>query len=73
MWCEQQLHYGFSRPQQKRPDAPEVLRGSEMHLQRELETQEYVDVEVSSDEDVFGVKLLNFLLALRGLASGATE
>lgn len=71
-WCEQQVHYGFARPHLlPEQDAPEVAKGSEMHLARELETQDYVDVEVSGDEDIFGVKLLNLALSARGLTAGA--
>jgi hypothetical protein len=70
MWCEQQLHYGFARPEETRPDAPAVARGSELHLAREMETQEYVDVDVASPEDVFALKMLNLVKCLDDFRCG---
>ena len=41
IWCEQQMEYGFTRPQEiKEPE--HVFRGSELHLSRELQTEDYV-------------------------------
>ena len=61
LWCEQQMEYGFSRPQLASPDPPQVVRGSELHLARELESEEYVDITVQSDEDVFAIKIFNLI------------
>lgn len=60
MWCEQQLHYKFTSPLVV-PEAPQLTKGTELHLAREMETQDYVDVTVESSEDIFGVKILNLL------------
>ena len=41
IWCEQQMEYGFTRPQEvKEPE--HVFRGSELHLSRELQTEDYI-------------------------------
>ena len=61
LWCEQQMEYGFSRPQLASPDNPQMVRGSELHLARELESEEYVDINVQSDEDVFAIKIFNLI------------
>ena len=61
LWCEQQMEYGFSRPQLASPDPPQMVRGSELHLARELESEEYVDITVQSDEDVFAIKIFNLI------------
>ena len=45
LWCEQQMEYGFSRPQLASPDNPQMVRGSELHLARELESEEYLKNE----------------------------
>ena len=42
-------------------------KGSELHLERELETQDYVDVEVETKEDIFAVKLFNLVKSLEEL------
>ena len=61
LWCEQQMEYGFSRPQLASSDNPQMVRGSELHLARELESEEYVDINVQSDEDVFAIKIFNLI------------
>ena len=61
LWCEQQMEYGFSRPQEASRDPEHVVRGSELHLARELESEEYVNVTVQSDEDIFAIKVFNLI------------
>lgn len=68
IWCEQQMEYGFTRPQEiKEPE--HVFRGSELHLSRELQTEDYIDVQVESDEDIFAIKALNLYLHLKNVKS----
>ena len=48
-WCEQQMEYGFSRPEEAVEEPQHVIRGTELHLARELQTEDYVDILVESD------------------------
>ena len=57
LWCEQQMEYGFSRPHEVQKEPKHVTRGSELHLARELQSEDYVDVQVTSDEDIFAIKV----------------
>ena len=66
MWCEQQLHYSFEKPSLVRENEA-ANKGSELHLERELETQDYVNVEVETKEDIFAVKLFNLVKSLEEL------
>jgi len=59
LWCEQQLEYGFTRPKDAVEQPSYVSKGSELHLARELESEEYVDVKIESNEDIFAIKILN--------------
>ena len=59
LWCEQQMEYSFTRPQDVTQEPPHMTRGSELHLARELESEVYVNVEIQSDEDIFALKVLN--------------
>ena len=65
LWCEQQNEYKLTAPS-KEPESEQMTKGTELHLARELETQEYVDVEITSDEDIFAVKIINLTHALLG-------
>lgn len=68
LWCEQQLEYGFTRPQEALVEQPEyVSKGSQLHLARELESEDYVDVKIESDEDIFAIKVLNLYSHLKNL------
>jgi exonuclease V len=69
MWCEQQTEYKLIAPS-KEPESEQMSKGTELHLARELETQDYVDVKITSDEDIFAVKIINLIHALRGFVSG---
>ena len=51
------MEYGFTRPQEATADPEHVVRGSDLHLARELLSEEYVDVNVESDEDIFAIKV----------------
>ena len=52
------------------PEASQLTKGTELHLARELETQDYVDVKVTSSEDIFAVKVINLLMCVEGFKSG---
>ncbi|KAK8736297.1 hypothetical protein OTU49_004923 [Cherax quadricarinatus] len=68
MWCEQQLEYSLSVPVDVTiPEPKWVTKGSELHLARELEVQDYVKVTVTSSEDIFAVKVINLLIALKSI------
>ncbi|XP_042212910.1 exonuclease V-like isoform X2 [Homarus americanus] len=57
IWCEQQLEYRLSLPPDVIiPEPKAVTKGSELHLARELEVQDYVNIKVTSSEDIFAVK-----------------
>ena len=63
LWCEQQNEYKLTAPS-KEPESEQMTKGTELHLARELETQDYVDVQITSDEDIFAVKVINLIHAL---------
>lgn len=75
IWCEQQLIYKFLYPfvlndegEIKRvDDKPHMLRGTSLHLERELEIQVKVSVECKTREDSYGVRLLNMIQGINGL------
>jgi exonuclease V len=75
IWCEQQLTYKFLYPfvlndegEIKRvDDKPHMLRGTSLHLERELEIQVKVTIECKTREDSYGVRLLNMIQGLHGL------
>lgn len=75
IWCEQQLIYKFLYPfvlndegEIKRvDDKPHMLRGTSLHLERELEIQIKVSVECKTREDSYGVRLLNMIQGINGL------
>lgn len=65
-WCEQQMEYGFSRPHEV-VEAAHMAKGSDLHLARELDTENYVDVAIESNEDIFAIKVINLLQHLTKL------
>jgi hypothetical protein len=75
IWCEQQLTYKFLYPfilndngEIKRvDDKPHMLRGTSLHLERELEIQTKVTIECKTREDSYGVRLLNMIQGINGL------
>ena len=69
MWCEQQIEYKLLAPS-KEPETEQMSKGTELHLARELETQDYVDVKITSNEDIFAVKIINLMCALSGFVDG---
>ncbi|CAF3090326.1 unnamed protein product, partial [Rotaria sp. Silwood2] len=75
IWCEQQLTYKFLYPfilnddgEIKRVDDKiHMLRGTSLHLERELEIQIKVSIQCKTREDSYGVRLLNMIQAIHGL------
>lgn len=75
IWCEQQLTYKFLYPfvlndngEIKRvDDKPHMLRGTSLHLERELEIQTKITIECKTREDSYGVRLLNMIQGINGL------
>lgn len=75
IWCEQQLTYKFLYPfvlndngEIKRvDDKPHMLRGTSLHLERELEIQVKINIECKTREDSYGVRLLNMIQGINGL------
>lgn len=68
LWCEQQMEYGFTRKHElPKEDPKHVVRGQELHLARELESEDYIDVKVDSDEDIFAIKALNLYGHLKNI------
>ncbi|GAB6026409.1 Mitochondrial 5'-3' exonuclease and sliding exonuclease [Chamberlinius hualienensis] len=77
-WCEQQLVYDLDPP-------PEVLEGqisiieplevkigASLHLARELEVEKVVDVQVTSREDRFALKVINLCSAVEDLVANGS-
>ncbi|CAF1250687.1 unnamed protein product [Adineta steineri] len=75
IWCEQQLLYKFLYPfvlnddgEIKRvDDKPHMLRGTSLHLERELEIQIKISIECKTREDSYGVRLLNMIQGINGI------
>ncbi|CAF1563929.1 unnamed protein product, partial [Didymodactylos carnosus] len=75
IWCEQQLCYKFLYPYvmndegeiKRIDDKPHIVRGTSLHLERELEIQVKIPVECVTREDSYGVRLLNMIQAFDGL------
>lgn len=74
LWCEQQMVFTFEPPpafkKEDLVEPPEVAIGSSLHLVRELEVQDIVEVRVTSKEDRFALKVINLLEAVECLLSG---
>ncbi|OAA48471.1 Defects-in-morphology protein 1-like, mitochondrial [Metarhizium rileyi] len=67
-WCELQYWYTLTRlPGGRRTKTSAMKLGSTIHKKLEEEVHETVQVDVSTDEDRFGLKLWNFIQGLRTL------
>ncbi|XP_074045332.1 LOW QUALITY PROTEIN: exonuclease V [Macrotis lagotis] len=72
-WCEQQMVYGKELPGFQSEEKTAVLSaGASIHLARELELHDLVNVHISTKEDAWAVKLLNILSMVPILQSGGT-
>ncbi|XP_053375121.1 exonuclease V-like [Mercenaria mercenaria] len=70
-WCEQQLYYSFTVPSVVEEN-PVMTEGSSLHLARELAVHDVVQVKVTSNEDIWAIKVLNLLSSLVSLLNGQT-
>lgn len=69
-WCEQQMVYGKELPQLLSPEKEDLLNtGASIHLARELEVHDLVNVSITSKEDAWAVKFLNILSMVPALQS----
>lgn len=79
MYCEQKLLYtliGVPRLREmghdvEEGDSAQVVRGSDIHLARQLEVQDLITVETKTREDNIAIICLNLLHGVRSLLSGA--
>ncbi|XP_027718188.1 exonuclease V isoform X2 [Vombatus ursinus] len=72
-WCEQQMVYRKERPGFPSAEKAAVLdAGASIHLARELELHDLVNIHTSTKEDAWAVKLLNVLSMVPVLQSGGT-
>ncbi|XP_007435226.2 exonuclease V, partial [Python bivittatus] len=70
-WCEQQMVYHRERPDLQLPEREVLLNtGKSIHLVRELQDHDLVDVRTTSQEDRWAIKLLNLLQAIADLREG---
>ncbi|KAL4647625.1 exonuclease V [Arapaima gigas] len=71
-WCELQVLYGFKYPQvaKREEERTEVKAGASIHLARELEVHEVVQVCVVTREDHQAIKFLNLLGMISALQAG---
>eukprot|EP00112_Aurelia_sp_Birch-Aquarium-sp1_P025020 Seg813.7 transcript_id=Seg813.7/GoldUCD/mRNA.D3Y31 product="Exonuclease V" protein_id=Seg813.7/GoldUCD/D3Y31 len=70
-WCEQQFEYSYTHPITK-PTPEIVTAGSAIHLERELEVHDIVDITIETKEDEWAVRLLNIYQQLVILSQGGT-
>lgn len=70
-WCEQQMVYGRELPQLQAPEKVRLLNtGKSIHLARELEVHDIVEVRTTSKEDSWALKILNLLSMIPVLQAG---
>ncbi|XP_041349952.1 exonuclease V-like [Gigantopelta aegis] len=70
-WCEQKMVYSFTVPVLVEEN-PTMTAGSTLHLARELAVHDVVRVQITSNEDIFAIKLMNLLTAIVGFLNGLT-
>lgn len=78
MYCEQKLLYtliGVPRLKEmgydvEEGESPQVTRGSDIHMARQLEVQDVVTVDTETREDNIAVLFLNLLQSIRSLLCG---
>ncbi|KAL4223897.1 Mitochondrial 5'-3' exonuclease and sliding exonuclease [Mactra antiquata] len=70
-WCEQQMYYSFTVPTIFEEN-PVMTEGSNLHLARELAVHDVTQVKVTSNEDIWAVKVINLITALQTMLNGGT-
>ncbi|XDA69802.1 hypothetical protein R6Z07F_000175 [Ovis aries] len=69
-WCEQQMVYGKEFSGFLTPEKSAILdTGASIHLARELEVHDLVNIPITSKEDAWAVKFLNILSMIPTLQS----
>lgn len=69
-WCEQQMVYGKEMPEFSTPEKAAALdAGASIHLARELEVHDLVNITITAKEDAWAVKFLNILSMIPVLQS----
>ncbi|KAL5017219.1 hypothetical protein ScPMuIL_006808 [Solemya velum] len=69
MWCEQKVFYTFTLPTVVEEDV-KMMKGTGLHLARELAAHETVPVNITSSEDIWAVKILNLLATIQNFLNG---
>ncbi|KAG9300097.1 hypothetical protein G9A89_000837 [Geosiphon pyriformis] len=64
-WCEQQVEYYLADGGRKQTEA--MAKGSEIHLDLEMEDHEIIEIELITQEDKWGDRFLKTLVALESL------
>jgi len=70
-WCEQQMEYNFLAPE-PRPESEQMQLGKDIHLAREMELYDIVDITIESKEDKWATIFLNCLTKLASLDAQQT-
>ncbi|KAJ7377282.1 Mitochondrial 5'-3' exonuclease and sliding exonuclease [Desmophyllum pertusum] len=70
-WCEQQMEYNFLAPEPK-PESEQMQLGKNIHLARELELYDLVEINIESKEDKWATIFLNCLLKMASLEAQQT-
>ncbi|PFX25629.1 exonuclease V-like [Stylophora pistillata] len=70
-WCEQQMEYSFSAPELKLESEP-MKMGKLIHLERELELYDLVEIKVESKEDNWATRFLDCLCKISLLEAQQT-
>ncbi|KAI9674106.1 MAG: hypothetical protein M1817_001924 [Caeruleum heppii] len=66
-WCELQHHYVLTSPTGRRRRTHAMRQGSSIHKTKEEEVHTLVEIDVTTKEDAWGLRLWNVVLGLRTL------
>lgn len=70
-WCEQQMEYSFLAPEPK-PKTEQMQIGKSIHLAREMELHDMVDIKIESNEDKWASIFMDCLTKIALLDAGQT-
>ncbi|KAL9981197.1 hypothetical protein ACROYT_G009868 [Oculina patagonica] len=70
-WCEQQMEYNFLAPEPK-PESEPMQQGKNIHLARELELYDIVEVNIETKEDKWATIFLDCLFKMASLDAQQT-
>jgi exonuclease V len=68
VWCEQQFEYTLARGYKRA--TPQMQKGTKLHRKLEEQVHSVVEVDVSTSEDRWGLRLWNLYQGFRGLLDG---